>query len=49
MFALFLGCSSGFSGGSVFGGLSAALLDGDEAAVNTIPTALKLVGAECWC
>ena len=44
MFALLLGCSSGFSGG-VFGGLSAALLDGDEAGVNIVPAALKLIEA----
>jgi hypothetical protein len=47
MFALLLGCSSGFSGGGgvVFGGLSAALLDGDEAGVNIVPAALKLIEA----
>jgi hypothetical protein len=44
MFAFLLGCSSGFSGsGGVFGGLSAALLDGDKAGVNIVPAALKLV------
>ena len=32
-----------FSGGGIFGGLSVALLDGDEAGVNIVPEALKLV------